>query len=63
MPNVTRVVNLTEATLKELTKSIIDQNYNQTSTKDVEANDSLKEISKTLKTIKDQNDEIIGDEF
>lgn len=63
MPSVTREVSLTEATLKELLKTTIDGNLDQTATKDIEANDTLKEINKTLKTIKEQNDEIIGDTF
>jgi len=63
MPNRSSNVNLSKSTLKELLKSNIDQDFNQTATKDSEANETLREIHKTLKTIKEQNDEIVGDEF
>jgi len=63
MPNRSTDLSLSKTTLRELLKSNILENINQTATKDIEANEALSEISKTLKVIKEQNDEIIGDEF
>jgi len=63
MPNRFSKVSLSESTLKELLKTNLARTPDQTATKDIEANDTLKEINKTLKTIKEQNDEIVGDEY
>jgi len=57
-------VNLTAETIKAL--EIVDKlekNLEQEPVKDLEANDMLKQIRNVLTKIKEQNDEIIGDEF
>jgi len=65
MPIVTKgTVNLSDDTISELIDTTIDRNnQKQKLTKDPELNEIQKEINKTLKTIKEQNDEIIGDKF
>ena len=63
MPNRSTNLSFSKTTLRELLEANVDKNLDQTATRDLEANDTLKEIKDTLKTIKEQNDEIIGDEF
>jgi len=56
--------DLSDETIAKL--EIVDKlelNLEQEPVKDIEANDTLEEIKDVLKTIKEQNDEIIGDEF
>ncbi len=56
--------DLSDETIAKL--EIVDKlelNLEQEPVKDIEANDTLEEIKEVLKTIKEQNDEIIGDEF
>ena len=56
--------DLSDETIAKL--EIVDKlelNLEQEPVKDIEANDTLEEIKNVLKTIKEQNDEIIGDEF
>lgn len=56
--------DLSDETIAKL--EIVDKlelNLEQEPVKDIEANDTLKEIKDVLKIIKEQNDEIIGDEF
>jgi len=56
--------DLSDETIAKL--EIVDKlelNLEQEPVKDIEANDTLEEIKEVLKIIKEQNDEIIGDEF
>jgi len=56
--------DLSDETIAKL--EIVDKlelNLEQEPVKDIEANDTLEEIKNTLNIIKEQNDEIIGDEF
>ena len=56
--------SLTADTIAKLIDTTIDKNAaKQKIVKDIESNESLKEINKTMKIIKEQNDEIIGDVF
>ena len=56
--------SLTADTIEKLIDTTIDKNQaKQKIVKDIESNQTLKEINKTMKTIKEQNDEIIGDVF
>ncbi len=55
---------LTEDTIAKLVETTIERNnQKQKIVRDAESIDTLKEINRTIKTIKEQNDEIIGDEF
>ncbi len=55
---------LTQDTIDKLIETTIDKNQaKQKIVKDIESNETLKEINKTMKTLKEQNDEIIGDVF
>jgi len=55
---------LTPDTISKLIGTILVKNQaKQDIVKDIESNEFLEEISKTMKTIKEQNDEIIGDVF
>jgi len=55
---------LTADTISQLIDTTIDKNQaKQKIVKDIESNQTLKEIDKTMKIIKEQNDEIIGDVF
>jgi len=55
---------LTQDTIDKLIDTTIDKNQaKQKIVKDIESNETLKEINKTMKILKEQNDEIIGDVF
>lgn len=55
---------LTQDTINKLIDTTIDKNQaKQKIVKDIESNQTLNEINKTMKILKEQNDEIIGDEF
>lgn len=56
--------SLTADTIEKLIDTTIDKNQaKQKIVKDIESNETLKEINKTMKILKEQNDEIIGDVF
>jgi len=56
--------SLTEDTINKLIETTIDKNQaKQKIVKDIESNQTLTEINKTMKILKEQNDEIIGDVF
>jgi len=55
---------LTQDTINKLIDTTIDKNQaKQKIVKDIESNETLKEINETMKILKEQNDEIIGEEF
>jgi len=57
-------VGLTDQALKDLEiVKKLDRNIDHRPVKDIQANDTLEQMKKILVTIKEQNDEIIGDEF
>ena len=65
MPTVSRAETaLTADTIAKLIDTTIDKNQEkQKIVKDIESNETLNEINKTMKILKEQNDEIIGDVF
>lgn len=57
-------IALTQDTISQLIDTSIEKNNSKSKlVKDGPANETLKEINQTMKTIKEQNDEIIGETF